>query len=30
VWIDYAAGKSVPIPDLLRSTIENAVLVRAA
>jgi acyl-CoA thioester hydrolase len=30
VWIDYAAGKSVPIPDVLRSTIENAVLVKAA
>ncbi len=30
VWIDYAAGKSVPIPDLLRSTIENASLVMAA
>jgi acyl-CoA thioester hydrolase len=27
VWIDYAAGKSVPLPDLLRSTIENAHLV---
>jgi acyl-CoA thioester hydrolase len=29
VWIDYAAGKSVPIPDLLRATIENATLVKA-
>jgi acyl-CoA thioester hydrolase len=28
VWIDYAAGKSAPIPDLLRSTIESAVLVK--
>jgi acyl-CoA thioester hydrolase len=28
VWIDYAAGKSVAIPELLRSTIENAVLVK--
>ncbi|SAK62231.1 thioesterase superfamily protein [Caballeronia catudaia] len=24
VWIDYAAGKSVPIPDLLRRIIETA------
>jgi len=24
VWIDDAAGKSVPIPDLLRQTIETA------
>ena len=30
VWIDYAAGKSVPIPDALRATIENAVLFKAA
>ena len=30
VWIDYAAGKSVPIPDRLRSTIEHAALVKAA
>ncbi|HEY3597361.1 MAG TPA: acyl-CoA thioesterase [Paraburkholderia sp.] len=30
VWIDYAAAKSVPMPDLLRSTIENAPLVKAA
>ncbi|NLP64275.1 acyl-CoA thioesterase [Paraburkholderia sacchari] len=29
VWIDYAAGKSVPIPDSLRATIENAPLVKA-
>jgi acyl-CoA thioester hydrolase len=29
VWVDYAAGKSVPIPDLLRSNIENAQLVKA-
>ncbi|WP_118179389.1 acyl-CoA thioesterase [Paraburkholderia phosphatilytica] len=28
VWIDYAAGKSVAMPDLLRSTIENAALVK--
>ena len=30
VWIDYAAGKSVQIPDLLRSTIENAAFVKVA
>ncbi len=30
VWIDYAAGKSVPVPDLLRETIERAALVKAA
>ncbi|MFX1762431.1 thioesterase family protein [Paraburkholderia sp. A1RI-2L] len=29
VWIDYTAGKSVPIPDSLRATIENAPLVKA-
>jgi acyl-CoA thioester hydrolase len=29
VWIDYAAGKSVPIPDVLRSTLENATLIKA-
>ncbi len=29
VWIDYEAGKSVPIPDHLRATIENAPLVKA-
>ena len=28
VWIDYAAGKSTPLPDLLRATIENAPLVK--
>jgi acyl-CoA thioester hydrolase len=28
VWVDYAAGKSVPIPDTLRDTIENALLVK--
>jgi acyl-CoA thioester hydrolase len=28
VWIDYAAGKSVPMPDVLRSTIDSAVLVK--
>jgi acyl-CoA thioester hydrolase len=30
VWIDYAAGKSVPIPDMLRAMIESATLVKAA
>jgi acyl-CoA thioester hydrolase len=30
VWIDYAAGKSVSIPDTLRETIENARLVKVA
>ncbi len=29
VWIDYAAGKSVPLPEPLRSTIENAELIKA-
>ncbi|AAU49285.1 thioesterase family protein [Burkholderia pseudomallei] len=24
VWVDYALGKSVPLPDLLRNTIESA------
>jgi acyl-CoA thioester hydrolase len=24
VWIDYAAGKSVPLPDMLRQIIETA------
>jgi acyl-CoA thioester hydrolase len=24
VWIDYAAGKSVPIPDMLRQSIETS------
>jgi acyl-CoA thioester hydrolase len=24
VWVDYAAAKSVPIPDLLRHAIETA------
>ncbi|SMG13006.1 acyl-CoA thioesterase [Paraburkholderia susongensis] len=28
VWIDYAAGKSVPVPDSLRELIERAALVR--
>jgi acyl-CoA thioester hydrolase len=28
VWIDYDPGKSVPIPDTLRDTIEHAPLVR--
>jgi acyl-CoA thioester hydrolase len=26
VWIDYAAGKSVPLPERLRTLIENAAL----
>ncbi|EEA02960.1 thioesterase superfamily protein [Burkholderia sp. H160] len=30
VWIDYAAGKSMPVPDVLRATIERAALVKAA
>ncbi|MBC8721523.1 acyl-CoA thioesterase [Paraburkholderia sp. 31.1] len=30
VWIDYAAGKSVPVPDVLRPAIESAALVKAA
>ncbi|WP_233848280.1 acyl-CoA thioesterase [Paraburkholderia sp. HD33-4] len=30
VWIDYAAGKSVPVPDVLRAAIESAALVKAA
>ncbi|WP_153101708.1 acyl-CoA thioesterase [Paraburkholderia hayleyella] len=25
VWIDYAAGKSVPVPDVLRAAIERAI-----
>ena len=25
VWIDYAAGKSLPIPDFMRQTIEKAI-----
>ncbi|MFP6559616.1 acyl-CoA thioesterase [Paraburkholderia sp. B3] len=29
VWIDYDAGKSVPIPDALRDTLEHAPLVKA-
>ncbi|MEM5325410.1 acyl-CoA thioesterase [Paraburkholderia sp. JHI2823] len=29
VWIDYAAGKSVPIPEMLRATIEHAALVKS-
>ena len=29
VWIDYAAGKSVPIPDLLRASIARAPLTQA-
>lgn len=30
VWIDYAAGKSMPVPDVLRAAIESAALVKAA
>jgi len=30
VWVDYAAGKSVPIPPALRTTIENAPLVKSS
>jgi acyl-CoA thioester hydrolase len=30
VWIDYAAGKSVLVPDSLRATIERAAPVKAA
>ncbi|MGF6369354.1 acyl-CoA thioester hydrolase [Paraburkholderia sp. RAU6.4a] len=30
VWIDYAAGKSVPVPDVLRAAIQSAALVKAA
>ncbi|KXU86207.1 thioesterase [Paraburkholderia monticola] len=30
VWIDYAAGKSVPVPDVLRAAIEGAALVKEA
>ncbi|WJF91313.1 thioesterase family protein [Paraburkholderia bonniea] len=26
VWIDYAAGKSVPVPEVLRAAIEQAAL----
>jgi acyl-CoA thioester hydrolase len=29
VWIDYAAAKSVPIPDLLRAAIEQPVVLNA-
>ncbi len=29
VWIDYDEGKSVPIPDALRDTLEHAPLARA-
>ncbi|MGF6481965.1 acyl-CoA thioesterase [Paraburkholderia sp. JPY419] len=29
VWIDYAAGKSMPVPDVLRAAIESAALVKA-
>jgi len=28
VWIDYAAGRSVPMPDALRETIARAALVK--
>ncbi|NVI09640.1 acyl-CoA thioesterase [Paraburkholderia youngii] len=30
VWIDYAAGKSMPVPDVLRAAIKSAALVKAA
>jgi acyl-CoA thioester hydrolase len=30
VWINYARGKSVPVPDLVRATIERAAPVKAA
>ncbi|CAB3764008.1 acyl-CoA thioesterase [Paraburkholderia humisilvae] len=30
VWVDYKAGKSVPMPDSLRAVIENAPLAQAA
>jgi acyl-CoA thioester hydrolase len=30
VWVDYKAGKSVPMPDALRAAIENAPLAQAA
>ena len=30
VWIDYAAGKSMPVPDVLRAAIERAAIVKAA
>ncbi|MBC8747844.1 acyl-CoA thioester hydrolase [Paraburkholderia sp. WC7.3g] len=30
VWIDYAGGKSMPVPDVLRAAIEGAALVKAA
>jgi len=30
VWVDYKAGKSMPMPDKLRAAIENAPLVQAA
>jgi acyl-CoA thioester hydrolase len=29
VWVDYAAGKSMPVPDELRAAIESAALVKA-
>jgi acyl-CoA thioester hydrolase len=29
VWVDYAAGKSVPMPERLRKLLENAELERA-
>jgi acyl-CoA thioester hydrolase len=28
VWVDYAAGKSMPVPDELRAAIESAALVK--
>ena len=30
VWVDYAAGKSMPVPGVLRAAIESATLVKAA
>jgi acyl-CoA thioester hydrolase len=30
VWVDYAAGKSMPMPDMLRAAIEKAPLIDAA
>jgi acyl-CoA thioester hydrolase len=30
VWVDYAVGKSVPMPESLRAAIENAPLADAA
>ncbi|ABC38906.1 thioesterase family protein [Burkholderia thailandensis E264] len=30
VWVNYALGKSVPLPDLLRNTIESALQAKVA